>query len=69
MNGELVVSEQNVTEERRAGEEDMERAQEVERGIKRLGRALDGMGDLGVWGEWLRREVRKGKGGLNDGTV
>ena len=57
MNGELVVSEQNVTEGRRAGEEDLDKAQEVEKGIKRLGRALDVVGDLGVWGEWLRREV------------
>jgi hypothetical protein len=57
MNGELVVSEQNVTEERKASEEDLDKAQEVEKGIKRLGRALDVMGDLGVWGEWLRREV------------
>jgi hypothetical protein len=59
MNGELVVSEQNVAEGGPAGEEDLERAQEVEKRIKRLGRALDVVGDLGVWGEWLRREVER----------
>ena len=57
-NGELVVSEQNVVEGRVQGE-DLEKVQEVEDGIKRIGRALDVAGDLGVWGEWLRREVLK----------
>ena len=56
-NGELVVSEQNVTEGRRVGEEDLNKVQEVEERIKRVGRALEVCGDLGVWGEWLRREV------------
>ena len=56
-NGELVVSEQNVTEGRTAGEEDLDKVQEVEARIKRVGKALEVCGDLGVWGEWLRREV------------
>lgn len=58
-NGELVVSEQNVTEGRRVGEEDLEKVQEVENRIKRVGKALEICGDLGIWGEWLRREVKR----------
>ena len=58
-NGELVVSEQNVTEGRTAGEEDLDKAQEAEGRIKRVGKALEVCGDLGIWGEWLRREAVK----------
>ncbi|KAF9700688.1 hypothetical protein EKO04_001294 [Ascochyta lentis] len=59
-NAELVVSEQNVTEGRTAGEEDLEKVQEVEAKIKRVGKALEVSGDLSIWGEWLRREVARG---------
>lgn len=69
-NGELVVSEQNLiqvpvlqsTTEGKEGDSadvDMERAEQVEQRISRLGKALDICGDLGVWGEWLRREAAK----------
>ncbi|KZM23715.1 uncharacterized protein EKO05_0005688 [Ascochyta rabiei] len=56
-NAELIVSEQNVTEGRTGGEEDLDKVQEVEAKIKRVGRALEVSGDLSIWGEWLRREV------------
>lgn len=59
-NGELVVTEQNVTEGRTEGEEDLDKAQEAEARIKRVARALEVSGDLSVWGEWLRREVARG---------
>ncbi|KAH6633289.1 mediator of RNA polymerase II transcription subunit 1-domain-containing protein [Boeremia exigua] len=59
-NGELVVSEQNITEGRKVGEEDLDKVQEVDARIKRVGKALEVCGDLGVWGEWLRKEVARG---------
>jgi hypothetical protein len=37
----------------------MDKAEQGEQKVKRLGKALDVCGDLGVWGEWLRREVQK----------
>lgn len=58
-NGELVVSEQNFVHV--PGEVDMDKAEQGEQKVKRLSRALDVCGDLGVWGEWLRREVIKGQ--------
>lgn len=65
MNGELVVSEQNVfgggSTGDAEGQGDLEKAQEEEARGKRLGRALDVCGDLGVWGEWVRREVARGR--------
>jgi len=39
------------------GDVDMDAAVRVEARVKRLARALDICGDLGVWGEWLRREA------------
>ncbi|KAJ4989511.1 hypothetical protein SVAN01_05046 [Stagonosporopsis vannaccii] len=60
-NAELVVSEQNVAEGGKAGEEDLNKVQEAEARIKRVGRALEVCGDLSVWGEWLRREVGSGR--------
>ncbi|KAJ4324314.1 hypothetical protein N0V94_001372 [Neodidymelliopsis sp. IMI 364377] len=56
-NGELVVSDQNVTEQRGGQDGNLEKAAEVEQKIKRVGKALEICGDLGVWGEWLRREM------------
>ncbi|KAJ4371431.1 hypothetical protein N0V83_004648 [Neocucurbitaria cava] len=71
-NGDLVVSEQNLIRvpalqssgdaggsEGKDSDADvnMEQAEKVEQKVKRLGKALDVCGDLGVWGEWLRREV------------
>ncbi|KAF1930125.1 uncharacterized protein M421DRAFT_419167 [Didymella exigua CBS 183.55] len=56
-NAELVVSEQNVVEGARPGEEDLEKAQQAADRVKRVAQALEVSGDLGVWGEWLRREV------------
>lgn len=38
---------------------DVDAAERVEGRVKRLARALDVCGDLGVWGEWLRREVAR----------
>lgn len=57
-NAEIVVSEQNVVHVAR--EVDMDKAEEGELRVKRLGRGLDVCGDLGVWGEWLRGEARRG---------
>lgn len=51
-NAELVVSEQNVVDVVK-----IEDAQQVEDRVKRLARSLDVCGDVGVWGEWVRREV------------
>ncbi|KAF1941340.1 hypothetical protein EJ02DRAFT_404825 [Clathrospora elynae] len=66
-NAELVVAEQNLIAvpplqsssiaTATAGDVDMDAAEEIEAKIKRLGRALDVCGDMGIWGEWLRREV------------
>jgi hypothetical protein len=56
-NGELIVREQNVVHV--GSEMDMDKAEQGEQRVKRLGKALDVCGDLGVWGEWLRREVQK----------
>lgn len=39
----------------------MEKVELAEQRVKRLGRALDVCGDLGVWSEWLRREVEREK--------
>lgn len=39
-----------------------------EDGVKRLARALHVCGDLGVWAEWLRREVGRGGGGGGGGV-
>jgi hypothetical protein len=55
-NGDLVVAEQNVMDVKDVGV-DMEKAEQVEQQVKRLSRALEICGDLGIWGEWLRREV------------
>jgi hypothetical protein len=38
----------------------MEQAERAEASVHRLSRALEICGDLGVWSEWLRREVNKG---------
>lgn len=67
-NGEFIISEQNLiqvpvlqvtTGEKEGGnaDVDMERAEQIEQKVKRLGKALDICGHLGVWGEWLRREA------------
>jgi hypothetical protein len=56
-NAELVVSEQNVVEGAAPGEQDLEKAQQAADRVKRVARALEISGDLGVWGEWVRREV------------
>jgi hypothetical protein len=56
-NGELVIREQNVVHV--GSEVDMDKAEQGEQRVKRLGKALDVCGGLGVWGEWLRREVQK----------
>jgi len=56
-NGELVVSEQNVIASREGEDVDMEQAEQREERVKRLARALDVCGSLGVWAEWVRREV------------
>jgi hypothetical protein len=60
-NAELVINEQNIVDTE-AGNVDMEKAEQVDGKVKRLSRALDICGDLGVWAEWVRREVRRGVG-------
>ena len=66
-NADLVVSEQNVVDVGvgelvtkgllGGGEVD----EEKRRKIQRFGVALDRCGDLGVWAEWVVREVEKGE--------
>jgi hypothetical protein len=61
-NGELVVAEQNVI----AGDEPdvnmgIEQAEKRVKTLQRLVRALDIGGDVGVWAEWVRREVVRGR--------
>jgi len=62
-NGELVVVDQNLykssaeTFSNKQGEVDMEQAEVLDAKIKRLGRMLDTVGHLGVFAEWLRREI------------
>ena len=57
-NAELVVSDQNIVDVPPPTGLGLE-VQEDER-VKRVGRALDICGDLGIWGEWLRRSVLSG---------
>jgi hypothetical protein len=57
-NAELVVNEQNIVDTP-AGDVDMDQAEQMEMKVKRLSRALDVCGDLGVWAEWVTREVRR----------
>ncbi|KAH6513373.1 hypothetical protein HBI81_221490 [Parastagonospora nodorum] len=56
-NAEIMVREQNIVHVAR--EVDMDKAEEGELRVKRLGKGLDVCGDLGVWGEWLRREAAR----------
>lgn len=69
-NGELVVAEQNLipvpalagsVSGGKEGDVDMEKAEQGELRVKRLGRALDVCGDVGVWAEWLSREAGRGE--------
>lgn len=43
----------------RDGEVELDQVERQEGRVKRLARGLDGTGDLGVWVEWIRQEVRK----------
>lgn len=60
-NAEIVISEQNVVlgaqPKNKEGDVDMQGTPEVGEKVKRLARALDVCSDLGIWGEWLRREL------------
>lgn len=59
-NGDLVVGEQNVIhDDGGLGDMDMGLEQEEKRQkkVQRLARALDVCGEVGVWAEWVRREV------------
>ncbi|OAL06393.1 hypothetical protein IQ06DRAFT_290339 [Phaeosphaeriaceae sp. SRC1lsM3a] len=59
-NGEIAVVEQNVLEQPavKEGDVDMEGAERMEGKVKRISRALEIAGDLGIWAEWVRREVQ-----------
>jgi hypothetical protein len=57
-NAELVISDQNVIDVPPMDGLGLEEGENEK--VKRVGRALDVCGDLGVWGEWLRRSVTKG---------
>jgi len=62
-NGELVVGEQNVLRDE-DGDMGMglEQAERRQKRVQRLARGLDVCGDVGVWAEWVRREVGRGDG-------
>lgn len=64
-NAETYISEQNVVEadagkEEIDGDVNMENVEKAREGVKRLEKALDVSGDLGLWVEWLRRTAVKG---------
>ncbi|KAF2801031.1 hypothetical protein K505DRAFT_344743 [Melanomma pulvis-pyrius CBS 109.77] len=59
-NAELVISDQNIVDVPPPTVKDLGLGMEIggeNEKVKRVGRALDVCADLGVWGEWLRREV------------
>ncbi|KAJ4359803.1 uncharacterized protein N0V89_000359 [Didymosphaeria variabile] len=65
-NAEIYISEQNVVDADagasktgEAGEVDMENAEKAREKVKRVEKALDVCGDLGIWAEWIRREAVK----------
>ena len=58
-NAELVLGEQNVVEGVTLDDQDLEAQQQAADRVKRVGRALEVSGDLGVWAEWVRREVAR----------
>ncbi|KAJ4295629.1 hypothetical protein N0V90_007642 [Kalmusia sp. IMI 367209] len=62
-NAEIFLSEQNVVVAGDAGKDvEMEGVSVGQaENVKRLGKALDVCGHLGVWAEWVRREVGKGE--------
>jgi hypothetical protein len=55
-NAEIGIGAQNVVEVGKASEGADVDMEGLER-VKRVARALDVCGDLGVWAEWCRREV------------
>lgn len=64
-NAEAYITEQNVVEadagkEEIGGDVNMENVEKAREGVKRLEKALDVSGDLGLWVEWLRRTAGKG---------
>lgn len=68
-NAETYISEQNIvpqlddaTKTAAAGDADvdMEHAERVGEKVKRIGKALDVCGELGIWAEWVRKEVMSG---------
>ncbi|KAF2449481.1 hypothetical protein P171DRAFT_427687 [Karstenula rhodostoma CBS 690.94] len=62
-NADIYISEQNVvdadTGASKTGEVDIEGVEKAREKVKRLEKALDVCGDLGIWAEWIRREVVK----------
>ncbi|KAF2193716.1 hypothetical protein K469DRAFT_652259 [Zopfia rhizophila CBS 207.26] len=67
-NADLMISDQNVVPARSALETkdvdvDMVKgAGEHDKLVQRLAKALDVCGELGVWGEWVRREIQRQDG-------
>jgi hypothetical protein len=68
-NADIAVVQQNVVSSPPARPDtdvdvdvDMDAAEAAESRVKRLARALEVCGDVGVWGEWVRREVGRGGG-------
>lgn len=64
-NADVIISEQNIfnvaSEKSKDGDVEMDgAAQGLDERVKRIAKALDVCGDVGVWGEWVRREVEKG---------
>jgi hypothetical protein len=56
-NAEIVVAEQNVVDAQSDGNGMLDDA--VQAKVRRLGNALDIVGDLGVWSAWVRGEAGK----------
>lgn len=68
-NAEIYISEQNVVDAEvdaskaeEAGDVDMEGVEKAREKVKRVEKALDVCGDLGVWAEWVRREAAAKEG-------
>ncbi|KAH7093339.1 mediator of RNA polymerase II transcription subunit 1-domain-containing protein [Paraphoma chrysanthemicola] len=59
-NAEIAIQDQNIVPipaAKEDGDVDMDAAERVDARVKRLGKGLEVVGDVGVWGEWIRGQV------------